>query len=275
MIHVCYNLNSKIFDGLLLSAMSIAKHSSEPVQFHILSADLSHLKPEWTSVTAQQAELLNAAIRTYDERHDAELIDCAGEYAKYLADGRNRMSIYTPYNLFRLFLDVIELKGNPDKIIYIDTDTMCRRDIKELWDVDINDYEFAAALDFMGKKWINKNYCNAGVLYINLKKVKETGLWTKARQRVHDKTMAMPDQSALHDLATFKLVLPDKFNEQRTIKEDTVIKHFCKGIKFYLFIPRVYNYKQWQRDKVHKKLKIHDFDDIYGDFDAIMAKHGR
>ena len=152
---------------------------------------------------------------------------------------------------------------------------MCRRDIKELWDVDINDYEFAAALDFMGKKWINKNYCNAGVLYINLKKVKETGLWTKARQRVHDKTMAMPDQSALHDLATFKLVLPDKFNEQRTIKEDTVIKHFCKGIKFYLFIPRVYNYKQWQRDKVHKKLKIHDFDDIYDDYDAVMAKHGR
>ena len=158
MIHVCYNLNSKIFDGLLLSAMSIAKHSSEPVQFHILSADLSHLKPEWTSVTAQQAELLNAAIRTYDERHDAELIDCAGEYAKYLADGRNRISIYTPYNLFRLFLDVIELKGNPDKIIYIDTDTMCRRDIKELWDVDISEYEFAAALDFMGKKWINKNW---------------------------------------------------------------------------------------------------------------------
>lgn len=37
----------------------------------------------------------------------------------------------------------------------------------------------------------------------------------------------------------------------------------------------MYNYKQWQRDKVHKKLKIHDFDDIYGDFDAIMAKHGR
>ena len=67
----------------------------------------------------------------------------------------------------------------------------------------------------------------------------------------------------------------NKFNEQRTIKEDTVIKHFCKGIKFYLFIPRVYNYNQWQRDKVHKKLKIHDFDDIYGDFDAIMAKHGR
>ena len=58
-----------------------------------------------------------------------------------------------------------------------------------------------------------------------------------------------------------------KFNEQRSVKPDTVIKHFNKGVK-HLPIPRSYNVKQWQVTKVHKKLKIFEFDDIYELYDT-------
>ena len=173
--------------------------------------------------------------------------------------------------MLRLFLD--ELPGMPDKIIYLDIDTMCVSDIAQLYDIDISACEYAAALDYMGKFWINKHYCNSGVLLLNLQKIRETGLFRKCRELICVKKMAMPDQSALHRCATSRMELPMRFNEQRTIKPDTVVKHFNKGIKWYLFIPRVYNYKQWQRDKVQNRLKIHDFDDIYAEYDRLAEKY--
>ena len=73
-----------------------------------------------------------------------------------------------------------------------------------------------------------------------------------------DHKYKMPDQTALFLLGKEVLVLPRKFNEQRNVKEDTVIKHFNKGVKYFPFI-YVYNIKQWEIEKVHKKLKINFF----------------
>ena len=142
---------------------------------------------------------------------------------------------------------------------------MCRRDISELWDVDISAYEFGASLDAAGRYWIDENYCNSGVMLINLRRIRETGLFAETRRQVNRRTMVMPDQSALNDLAESKLVLPRRFNEQRAIRDDTVIKHFFRWFRIYPLWARMLNYKQWQVDEVHKKLKIHDFDDIYDD----------
>ena len=73
----------------------------------------------------------------------------------------------------------------------------------------------------------------------------------------------MPDQTALNLYAKRKY-LKRKFNEQRKIKKDTVVKHFCEAIKFYFpFWLHVYNIKQWNRDRMHNELKITMFDDLY------------
>ena len=82
----------------------------------------------------------------------------------------------------------------------------------------------------------------------------------------------MPDQSALHRLHECRLILPRRFNEQRKPREDTVVKHFCRGIRWFPFF-YIYNYKQWERDKVHKKLKLFCFDDIYEEYDRLMARY--
>jgi len=89
---------------------------------------------------------------------------------------------------------------------------------------------------------------------------------------VNKKKMIMPDQSALNKHGKKKF-LPFRFNEQRKIKEDTVVKHFCKGIVFFLpFGFHIYNIKLWQIDDVHKRLKITYFDDIYEEFAEIKKK---
>ena len=104
---------------------------------------------------------------------------------------------------------------------------------------------------------------------LNFENIKKSGLFVKARKRVNKRKMFMPDQSALNFLAKRKLILPYKFNEQRTIKSDTVIKHFCQGFKWYGPFFRLYNYKQWHIKEVHEKLGIHDFDRIYEKYDEL------
>lgn len=271
MITVCYCANKGIFPGLLLSAMALAKHSSEPVRVLVLSMDLHEQDPRFIPFSENQMGILNDVLRARNGQSCAQFIDLTKQYRAELARGKNsKAAIYTPYALLRLFLDELDV---PEKLIYFDVDTMCTGDVKQLFDIDVSAYEYAAALDYMGRFWIDKHYCNSGVLLLNLKMIRETGLFIRCRDLIRTRHMAMPDQTALHRLATARLELPMRFNEQRAIKQDTVVKHFNKGIKWYLFIPRVYNYKQWQRDKVQNWLKIHDFDDIYAEYDQLAEKY--
>lgn len=234
--------------------------------------DLRRRNPAFVGYSENQMRILNEVLQKRNPESYAEQRDLTSLYERRLAQGKNRKAaIYTPYALLRLFLD--ELPGIPDKIIYLDIDTMCVSDAAQLYDIDIEGYEYAAALDYMGKFWIAKNYCNSGVLLLNMPEIRRTGLFRKCRDLIYTKKMAMPDQSALHKSAVRRMYLPDRFNEQRAIKPDTVIKHFNKGIRWYLFIPRVYNYKQWHREKVHSFLKIHDFDDVYAEYDELAAKY--
>ena len=108
---------------------------------------------------------------------------------------------------------------------------------------------------------------------MNLKQMRQDNLLEKCRNMVNKTRMLMPDQTALNKYGK-KKYLPFKFNEQRKIKADTVIKHFCKGIVFFLpFGFHIYNIKQWQRNKVHESLKIFMFDDIYAEVDKLKEKY--
>lgn len=264
MIPVYYCGNCRIFHGIFLSALSVIEHTEEVIGFYILTMDLSEYNPNFTPITEKQTAMLDAAVKEKNPQNFACLVDATDLYREHLYHGKNDNSGYTPYTLLRLLLDFTQ---TPDKIIYLDADTMCCSDIKQLWDIDVENYEFAAARDKVGHFFINYNYCNAGVLVLNMKKIRQTGLFALCRKKVFRQKMLMPDQTAMNKLSKSKLVLDYKFNEQRKIKPDTVIKHFCKGWLWIGPIFILYNYKQWERDKVHKKLKTDAFDKIYELYD--------
>lgn len=271
MIPICFSGNGKIFEGLLMSVMSLADKASEPLKLYILTMDLTKENPKFNSFSDEQIKLLNDVVKEKNPKSEVVKVDATQDYIKYLRDGKNHENGYTPYTLLRLLLDLTP--NIPDKLIYLDIDTMCVSDIKQLYDVDIEGYDFAAVKDYMGRFWINRHYCNAGVMLLNMKQIKENGLFEKCRNKVNKTKMLMPDQTALNKYGK-KKYLPFKFNEQRKIKTDTVVKHFCKGIVFFLpFGFHIYNIKQWQREKVHKSLKIFCFDDIYTRVDELKKEH--
>jgi hypothetical protein len=83
--------------------------------------------------------------------------------------------------------------------------------------------------------------------------------------------MAFPDQSALNKLKTSYLKIPSIYNNQGYMKDNTVVKHFCKSIRFLPFYHTI-NVKQWDVENVHKKLKIHMYDDLYIKYEEIMGE---
>lgn len=271
MINLCYSGNRAIFEGLLLAVMSAAETTEEVLNVYVLTMDLSFDKPKFLPFTDEQFEILNEVLKKKNPKSKAIKIDVTKQYIEHLMKGKNHENGYTPYATLRLLMDLVP--NMPEKIIYLDIDTMCYSDIKQLYDVDIENYDFGATKDYMGRFWIRRTYCNSGVMPLNMKRIKENGLFEKCRKMVNQKKMIMPDQTALNKYGKKKF-LPFKFNEQRKIKKDTVVKHFCKGIVFFLpFGFHIYNIKQWQREKVHKSLKIFCFDHLYEEVDRLKEKH--
>ncbi len=252
-----------------MSALSVAMKCDSALEIILLTMDLSDENPLWLPFSNEQGELLEKTLKERNPESRVKIIDVTELHKQYFSRGKNNKNAYTPYASIRLFLDLLPV---PEKIVYLDADIMCYGNIEEYFGIDIEEYEFGATLDIVGRKFFPGQYCNSGVLLLNMKKIKENGLFEKARVRVCKKWMMMPDQSAIHKAATAKLVLPYRFNEQREMKPDTVFKHFCMGYKWRGPILTSYNYKQWHREQVHEKLGIHEFDDIFALYDKILAE---
>lgn len=268
MIPVVYCLNDRISEGLFLSATSVARRTKESVKVYVCTMDYTEANPNYTSVTDEHVQMLDVALKRFNGDNCAVKVDLSVQFKREFDGSKNLKRSYTPYTLLRLLLD--DESVFPEKrAIYLDVDTMTCGDIADLWNVDVSEAEYAASLDALGKIYVKSDYCNAGVLLLNLDYIRRTGLFAKARMTVYKHSMFMPDQTAIYRNTTAKVMLPRRFNEQRKIFDDTVVRHFNRFVCWFPF--HLVNIKQWERDKVHSKLKITCFDIDYDFYDDFMA----
>lgn len=263
MINLVYALDKKIFDGLILSVCSVARRTSRPLSIYLLTMSIKTDKKEYFGLQEEHRVVIEKVVKKYHPQSTVRLIEMKDIYQKTMANGANKNTMYSPYTLLRLLLGSVP--NIPDKMLYLDVDTMVNQDISILYDKDISNYEYAASLDAIGHYWMGKTYINAGVLLLNIKKIKENKLFEKCIDYLMVNKKVFPDQTALNKCCTAKLVLEPRFNEQRKMKKDTVVKHFCKVTHFFPYI-RMLNIKQWEIEDVHKKLKIFDFDEDFNEF---------
>lgn len=260
-MNVLFSGNDKVFDGILTCAVSIFKRSEskEPFHFYVMTMDVSHIKPEYTAISEEKIEYLNQVVKHYNPDNQVTRLDVTEIYNREFANCPNEQCYCSPYTLLRLFMDMIP--DMPEKILYLDVDIMFNRDIALLYDIDVSDYEYAAARDHYGKYLLNPNYINAGVLLFNLKKVRETGLLVKARELIKTKKMLFADQDAIYRSTEKKLMLPQKFNDQKFLWKNTVVRHFSKRL-FYLPYPHTENIKQWHVSRMLRVFGYNQFDDV-------------
>lgn len=258
MINILLCGNQKVFDGALSELLSITNRTKETIRCYIFTMDVSRIKPDYTCITDEQIEFLNQVVKSKKEENEVIKIDVTELYEKEFGNCKNENAYCTPYTLLRLLADMVS--EIPDKILYLDIDMMANGDISELYNKDITDYEYAAVKEKYGSILIWPDYINAGMLLLNMKKIKETGLLEKARHLIKTKKMLFADQDAIYRSTTKKLLLPRIYNEQSKFnKKDTVICHFCKRLLLKPY-PHTENYKQWQVEEIHKVLKCFTFD---------------
>ena len=265
MINILFGGNYKVFDGILLCLLSMCKHTDEPLNIFILTADLQKINPEYKPINKQHISILNSVVKEKNIINNVSLIYADGEFEDWITNNKNQFSKYTPFAFLRLFADKANI---PNKIVYLDTDIMINGDISKLFNVDISNYELGVVLDRYGRFFIKHNYFNSGVLLMNMQKIKETNLLVNVRNLCKNKKMIFPDQNALNKLCKKKLYLPRKFNEQGKLKKDTIIQHFSKRFSLIPFFHTI-NIKPWQIDLVHTKYKNFAYDDVYEEYLSI------
>jgi lipopolysaccharide biosynthesis glycosyltransferase len=261
MINILFSGNQGVFDGMLTCLLSIVKRTEtiEPFHVFIYTMDVSYIKPQYVPVSETASAFLDRVLKKYNPLNRVDRIDVTEIYKKEFGGCPNEQCYCSPYTLLRLFADMVV--GMPDKLLYLDADILFNRDIRLLYDIDVEDYEYAAARDHYGKYLLNPNYINAGVLLFNMKKMRETGLLGKARNLIRTKKLMFADQSAIYRSTTAKRMLPQRFNDQKFLHKWTVVRHFSKRL-FYTPYPHTANIKQWSVSQIHKIFGYYCFDDI-------------
>lgn len=265
--------NDKVFDGILTAMLSIFMRtkSKEPFTFFIFTMDVSHLDKRFTPLSDAQANFLDETAKSYNSENKVQKIDVTKIYMENFSGCPNENCYCSPYTLIRLFADVFT--EIPDKILYLDADILFNRDIDLIWNTDIENFEYAAARDHYGKilLFFRRKFINAGVILFNMKKCRETKIFEKARSLIKTKKLLFADESALIESTAAQKILSQRFNDQKFLYKDTVIRHFSKRL-FYLPFPHTANIKQWNVTKVHKVFGYENFDDIFFEYIYLKKK---
>ena len=261
-IALAYAGNVRAFDGMVISLLSVVRHCSDPLRVFLLTMDLRERNPAFLPLTEAHRAYLEEICRTANAESRVELLDAGPYYRETLLDSPNADTSYTPYCFLRLYAD--RFPQLPDKLIYLDTDTVLCDDLRLLWEEDVSGVELAGVRDRYGCHFFGINYLNSGVLLLNLARIRRTQLFRRVLQLCGEKKIFLPDQTALHRLTRSKRILPRRYNEQKREREDTVIRHFSMTIRWIPF--RTQNVKPWQPDAVREILKTHYYDTLLDEY---------
>ena len=209
-IHIGFGLHDKtghysVWVGTVMQ--SILEHTYSRICFHILHDETLSIDNKYKLEKVARSGSSIIEFHKIDE-NDFSVV-------------KNQMSRFTIGTMFRCSLP--ELLPNLNRIIYLDADLFVNRDIKELWDVDICEYCLAGVADegvdiHNYPKILNKypgikkeSYFNAGVLYMNLKKLREFGNLKKlvVDFLVENPEAGLPDQDALNVIFHNKVLYLD------------------------------------------------------------------
>ena len=262
--------NEKVFDGALTQLLSMTNRTKESIHVFLMTMNLQRVNENFTSITEEQVDFLNRVVQEKNPANLVEKIDVTDVYEREFGGCVNETAYCTPYTLLRLLADLYPQL--PDKLLYLDIDIMIAGDIRKLWDIDVTEYEYAAVKEKYGCWLIRPDYFNAGMLLLNMAKIRETGLLAKARELIRRKKLLFADQSAIFKSTTKKKLISRIYNEQSKFnRKGTVVCHFCKRLMFLPY-PHTENYKQWNVEEIHRYLHCFTFDSDLEEYLQLKAE---
>ncbi len=253
-------------DGILIATLSLLKNSgAQELHIYILTMYTQSYHKKFQPFSKQAADYLKSLLVKQNPQNTLKLMDCTGLFVREPLIA-NMSTHFTPYAMLRLFAD--EIPQLPNKILYLDADVIVRRSLVNFYQQDLTGTELVGVLDYWGRFFFHNlhehkmfDYVNSGVLLLNLPEIRKTNLFARIRHLLQTRTVLMPDQTALNRYAREKKIAPRRYNEQYKLQPDTVIQHFTTSFRFWPVFHTL-TVKPWDVQRVHKVLKLHEYDDI-------------
>ena len=271
-MNILYCGDDGIKNGVLISILSLIKNNNEALEIFILTIKYEGVKP----FKEKTAKFLDKLVKEKNAKSFVKLIDATDVFVKKLPK-KNMGSYFTPCSMLRLYADKIPEIAKLDRILYLDYDVVCRKDISEFYHTDMEGIEAAGVLDIYGRRWYHYNglfvedYMNSGVMLFNMKECIKTSMFEKAVACCDKRWMMLADQAALNKSIKKRKLMPAKYNDQNERpSSDTVLHHFSNNFKFWPYF-RVQKVKPFEIDKIHTVLKIHEYDDILEEYKKLKV----
>lgn len=245
------------------------KHTpGEPeYNIYILTINYKDTKP----FSEKFAKVLDSLVKKYNKKSFVKLVDATEVFVANLPT-KNMGSYFTPASMLRLYIDKVPEIRKLSRVLYLDYDVVCRADISEFYNTDLEGIEVAGVLDIYGRRWYHyhglfkQDYMNSGVMLFNMEECLKTGMFERAVKMCEERWMMLADQAALNKSIERRKLMPRKYNEQEERpRPDTVLHHFSNNFKFWPYF-RVQKVKPFEIEKVHDVLKIHEYDDIFSEY---------
>ena len=164
-------------------------------------------------------------------------------------DGPNYKNGWTYMVLMRAALH--RVFPNVGKILSLDVDTIVERDISDLWDLPIDDYYLAGARE--PRKSFDRLYINAGVMLLNLDKLRE-GKGDEIINALNTKRYPYNEQDCINELCQGGIYkMPSDYNASNWTEPTTTpkIHHFAA-------------IQRWQNHLLVETYRNKDWTDICG-----------
>lgn len=260
MINVLNAGNLKVSDGLMITVLSMIKHTTEPINMICFTMDLSDVDKRFVPLSKEFSTLVDKTLKSKNPESKFTLIDMTEHFKSELINSKNLKTGFTPYTMLRLLADKTDM---PERFIYLDTDTVINRDLSLLYNEDLNGCEIGVVRDAYR---ISKKYFNAGVMLIDYKKCLESKLFERARVLVNNKKMLYVDQAALNICCKNKLMLPLVYNSKSKYYPEIVVHHFCDVRKHFF-----HRIKPWEVDLVKEKMSA--YNDVLDEYLELKQKY--
>ena len=271
-MNILYCGDKGISRGVLISVLSLLKNNIEPIEVFILTIKYEGVEP----FEEKTAAFFDKLVREKNPKNSVKLIDATDVFVKNLPS-KNMGSYFTPCSMLRLYIDKVPEIKKLDRILYLDYDVVCRKDLSEFYHTDMEGIEAAGVLDIYGRRFyryhglFKQDYMNSGVMLFNIKECLKTGMFEKAVALCGKRWMMLADQAALNKSISKRKLMPARFNDQdERPSQDTVLHHFSNNFKFlpYFHVQKV---KPYEIEKVHKILKIDEYDDIFEEYNRLKG----
>ena len=271
-MNILYCGDAGISRGVLVSILSLLMRAPKDNMYNIYIMTIKYegVKP----FSKKTAEFLDELVKKYNKKSFVKLIDATEVFTRNLPK-KNMGSYFTPCSMLRLYMDKVPEIAVLDRILYMDYDVVCRGDISEFYNMDLDGIEVAGVLDIYGRRWYHyhgllvQDYMNSGVMLFNLPECIKTKMFEKAVKLCATRWMMLADQAALNKAINRRKLVNRKYNEQEERpRKDTVLHHFSNNFKFWPYF-RVQKVKPFEIDKIHRVLKIYEYDDILENFEKL------